>query len=73
MKFVSYSVDVSKYEVYTTNRSRLTENVQWPEFDGWKYDSVLVMSLSKESSALEPARKPVCEVSSRIGPSRAIE
>jgi hypothetical protein len=29
-----------------------------PEFDGWKKDSVLVMNLSIDSMAFEPARYP---------------
>jgi hypothetical protein len=29
-----------------------------PEFEGWKKDSVLVINLSKDSIAFEPARYP---------------
>lgn len=41
-------------------RSKLTLNVHGPELDGWKNDSVLVINLSNESKALDPAKNPVC-------------
>jgi hypothetical protein len=55
-----------------------------PEFDGWKKDSVLVISLFKDSIAFEPARYPTWgeenlpssserAVSERTEPSMAIE
>ena len=57
----------------------LTSIDQGPKFDGWKKDSVLVSSLSRESRAFEPARYPgsfdpgVSVASLRIGLSTAIE
>ena len=59
--------------------SILTASVQWPVFEGWKKDSVLVINLSSESRARDPAKNPFCVPSllspdsPRTGPSSDIE
>lgn len=66
----------------TVGSFKLTDTVHAPEFDGWKNDSVLVISLSNVSRAFEPPAKPVvvggvrasgAAVTMRAGPSTDTE
>jgi hypothetical protein len=47
---------MSKHIAEYNGRRTLIDHI--PEFDGWKKDSVLVMNLSIDSMAFEPARYP---------------